>query len=88
MKNIEQFISPLVESQFPSFYQEEGPLFILFVKEYFKWLEEAGNTTKESRSLLTYRDIDLTVDEYLVYFKEKYLKGVEFNTNTSKRKLV
>ena len=88
MKNIEQFISPLVESQFPSFYQEEGPLFILFVKEYFKWLEEAGNTTKESRSLLTYRDIDLTVDNYLVYFKEKYLKGVEFNTNTSKRKLI
>jgi len=88
MKNIEQFISPLVESQFPSFYQEEGPLFILFVKEYFKWLEEAGNTTKESRSLLTYRDIDLTVDDYLVYFKEKYLKGVEFNTNTSKRKLI
>lgn len=88
MRNIEQFISPLVESQFPAFYQEEGPVFILFVKEYFKWMEEAGNTTKESRSLFTYKDIDTTVDEYLIYFKEKYLKGVEFDTNTSKRKLI
>jgi hypothetical protein len=88
MKNIEQFISPLIESQFPALYQEEGPLFILFVKEYFKWMEEAGNTTTQSRSLFTYRDIDQTVDEYLIHFKEKYLKGVDFNTVVSKRKLV
>lgn len=39
MKNIEQYISPFIESQFPEFYREEGPLFILFTKEYFKWLE-------------------------------------------------
>lgn len=39
MKNIEQYISPFIESQFPSFYREEGPLFVLFTKEYFKWLE-------------------------------------------------
>lgn len=88
MKNIEQFISPLVESQFPSFYQEEGPVFILFVKEYFRWLEEEGNTTKQSRSLFTYKDIDTTVDDYLIFFKEKYLKGVDFDTNTNKRKLI
>lgn len=36
---IEKSILPLIESQFPSFYQEEGPLFILFIEEYFKWLE-------------------------------------------------
>lgn len=88
MKNIEQYISPLVESQFPALYQEEGPLFILFVKEYFKWMEESGNTTKQARSLFTYRDIDQTVDEYLIHFKEKYLKGVDFNTVVSKRKLI
>lgn len=39
MRSIEQQITPLIESQFPAFYQDEGPLFILFAKEYFKWLE-------------------------------------------------
>jgi len=34
-KNISQFI----ESQFPAFYQEEGPEFIAFVKAYYEWLE-------------------------------------------------
>lgn len=36
---VEKSLLPLIESQFPAFYQEEGPLFIAFVKEYFKWLE-------------------------------------------------
>ena len=40
MIDIEKNISTFVESQFPDFYKEDGPLFILFVKEYYKWLEE------------------------------------------------
>ena len=35
MKEIEKLITPLIDSQFPGFYQEEGPLFVLFLKEYF-----------------------------------------------------
>lgn len=36
---LEKNISSLVESQFPAFFREEGPIFVSFVKEYFKWLE-------------------------------------------------
>lgn len=88
MRDIEEFISPLVESQFPALYQEEGPLFVLFAKEYFKWMEESGNTLNISRKLFDYRDIDSTIDDYLIHFKEKYLKGVEFSSFTSKRRLI
>lgn len=38
--DVEKFISPLIESQFPSFYREEGPNFILFVKAYYEWMED------------------------------------------------
>ena len=43
MKNIEDLVSPFIQSHFPSFYQEEGGLFIEFVKQYYKWLESTNN---------------------------------------------
>ena len=88
MKDITTFISPLVESQFPSFYAEDGKLFIAFMKAYYEWLEETNNTLFHSRRLLEYSDIDQTVEEFLVYFKEQTLKNVQFNTATNKRLLI
>jgi hypothetical protein len=154
MIDIEKSISTLVESQFPEFYKEEGPLFILFVKEYYKWLEEnytqltlanatnfavndvvtqgtsrgvveykngnallvkivtgyfvvdntpvttsggatsliesseSTNALYFSRNLTKIKDLDFTTDNFLVYFKEKYLKGVQFDTFSAKRTLI
>ena len=80
MKDIESKISYFVENQFPSFYKEEGDTFISFVKAYYEWLETPGNTLGEARKLLNYRDIDETLDKFIIYFKEKYLKNVRFTT--------
>lgn len=98
MSQIEQFISPLVQSQFPAFFQDEGPLFILFAEEYYRWLETqtaevaginvAGKTGYYSRTLLDNRDIDKTLDEFIVYFKEKYLKNVQFSSLSNKKLLI
>lgn len=101
MKEIEKYISPLIKSQFPQFYQEQGPLFILFVEEYYKWLESnnsnystydstltPGNPLFHLRRLTDYKDIDKTVEDFLIYFKEKFLPGVTASTSISKRKLV
>lgn len=160
MKEIETYISPLVESMFPSFYREEGPNFIAFVKAYFEWLENGhqymmlndvtnfnvgdtveqvpaigtiiavtgnyilvrndtiegfrckprcgdlteitsssgGITTIElisslnplyrGRNLMKYGDIDETTDEFIIRFKEKYLKNIQFDVATNKELLV
>ena len=88
MKKIEAIISPFVENQFPSFYQEEGPQFIAFVKAYYEWMESANNVLYQARKLTDYRDIDTTVDEFIVQFKEKYLKNIQFDTATNKQLLV
>ena len=85
MINIEKYISPLIENQFPSFYKEEGPQFIAFVKAYYEWLEENNNVLYRSRRLASYADIDATVDDFIVYFKEKYLKNIQFTTESNKR---
>lgn len=163
MRDVEAKISPLISGLFPSFYQEEGPNFIAFVKAYYEWLEQnfqsidlesvvgfnvgdtitqdnvtgtiyavvdssvlvlvngletfkclnvcseiipitsssgastiilKGGTTRRmgalflSRNLLNIRDIDRTIDLFVVRFKEKYLKNIEFDTQTNKRLLV
>jgi len=163
MQDIEQKISPLIQNMFPSFYKDEGPNFIMFVKAYYEWLETnhqvlqledntnfnvgdvitqdnvtgtvvafvgtdllikvdgletfkcfnmcselipvtsssggstyilRGGSTKRlgsifmSRNLPNIRDIDSTLDIFITQFKEKYLKNIEFETETNKRMLV
>lgn len=88
MSKIEQIISPLIESQFPEFYKEEGPLFIEFCKAYFEWLEQSENTIGKSRSLFEIGDIDTTLDEYIIHFKSKYLSLFNFDTVTDKRFII
>lgn len=73
MKDIEDNISVLVGNHFPDFYKEQGNTFIEFVKEYYNWAQESNNFVYYSRNLLEYRDIDKTIDSFLVHFKEKYL---------------
>lgn len=169
---IQKDISTFIENQFPSFYLEEGPVFVAFVKEYYKWLESktpaavsklsgqwvsitASNSTLtgsnthfdedfspgealavyrtetdydvftintvanstslvldeplpsfsntktfvapvalrsnpvyDSRRILEYMDVDQTIDEYIVHFKNKYLSGIQFDTNTNIRQLL
>lgn len=86
--SIEKFISNFVESQFPSFYKEEGTDFILFVKAYYEWLESSGNPISEARKLMDYRDIDNTVEPFLIHFQQKYLYGIPFNVIANKRLLL
>ena len=88
MKDLEKKISSLIEAQFPSFYKEEGPRFIAFIKAYYEWLEQENNALYHNRRLLNYRDIDETVDSFVVNFKEKYLSNIQFTLATNKRLLV
>jgi hypothetical protein len=184
MDIIEKTISNLVESQFPGFYREEGPIFVEFVKKYYEWMETEycilnekqnlgsvsvsfgnnvvvgtgtffldkfsnvevndtmgnviqcpriaifkeddseyiwynidtvannthiilksapqfnGNnlsygTTKrqknplyQSRHFYEYKDIDETTEQFLLFFKEKYLKNIRFETQTNTRQLI
>ena len=82
---IEKKISYFVENQFPQFYRDEGSNFIQFVKAYYEWMEEEGNAIYESRSLLDYRDIDNTLEDFLEHFQRKYLYGIPFNVIINKR---
>lgn len=86
--SVEKYISNFVENQFPQFYQEDGPTFILFMKAYYEWMEESGNPIGEARSLFDHRDIDNTTQDFLQHFQKKYLYGIPFDIISNKRFLL
>ena len=87
MSKIETLISPFIPQQFPSFYREDGPNFIAFVRAYYEWLEQTNNTIYHSRRLLDYADIDTTAAQFITYFKNTYLNELPDNLLSDKRLL-
>jgi len=88
MREIETKIAHFVETQFPLFMREEGELFVSFLKSYFEWLEETGNINDKTRKLLSYDDIDTTLETYITRFKNTYLLGLPDNIISNKRMLI
>jgi hypothetical protein len=86
--NNEKLISPYIASQFPAHYRENYPQFIEFVKMYYSWLEQGDQAVGHARRLQEYRDIDETPEDYILYFKTKYLPYIKFITEVDKRTLV
>lgn len=88
MRDIERHISQYIESQFPAVFREEGPVLVQFVKAYYEWMESTGQPLFHARNLPSYRDIDTTLDEFVTYFKLKYLPNIQFTTASSRRLFV
>ena len=88
MSQIEKFISPFIAQQFPSFYKEEGPNFIAFVRAYYEWMEQSGNIIHETRSLLDYIDIDSTADTFITHFKNTFIKSLPETVVVDKKLLL
>lgn len=84
----EKLISPYISAQFPAHYRENYPQLVEFVKMYYAWLEQKDQVIGHARRLVEYRDIDEIPEDYLIYFKSKYLPYIKFITNTDKRTLV
>ena len=76
MRNIETNIDIFIAKQIPSFYNEDGPQFIEFLRQYYVWLQSTGKPVQVARELLDYRDIDLTPNNYLKKFEEKYVPNI------------
>ena len=80
---IDKFIAYQIETQFPALYKESGPEMIALVKSYYEFLETASNqATYNSRRLFEYRDIDYTINDLLIFFKNKFLKDLPLNEDT------
>lgn len=80
---IDKFISYQIETQFPALYKESGKELILIVKSYYEFLEQnEKQSTFNSRRLFEYRDIDNTLNELLIFFKNKYMNDLPLDEST------
>ncbi len=70
---VELTISNLVENKFP---------------EIYRWLESPENALWYARRWLQLNDIDETIDSFLIYFKEKYLKNIQLETTSDVRLMI
>jgi len=51
-------------------------------------IQKNVNPLFHARNLLNIRDVDTTLEQYIVHFKEKYLKNIEFDVATNKKLLI
>lgn len=61
--------------------------------EYSTFISRGGTTKRlgpifQARNLLNYTDIDRTIDLFVLQFKEKYLKNIQFDTATNKKLMI
>jgi len=78
-------ISTLVQSQFPSFVIEEGPALIAFIQAYYEWLEQNGNLIDRTKNILSYQDIDETLDDFIQYFRDEIFVNFSDDALVDKR---
>jgi len=73
---VDDKISKLVASQFPSFYKEDGANFLQFIEAYYAWMETTGQMSDAIRNLESYRDISTTTNDFIDYFTKTFLPSV------------
>lgn len=69
-------ISNLISSQLPFFVRNEHPNFILFLEAYYEYLEQANNTVNVAKNIRTYRDVDLTENQYAQKLYGTFMKYI------------
>lgn len=76
-----------IPSQFPSFYNSQGPNFISFIKAYYEFLETTNNPLYYSRNFLSFHDIDTTLTQFIQYFKDQFMADLP-NTMIADQRLL
>jgi len=76
IKNDKPGIDTIVASQFPAFMSEDHPRFIAFMEAYYSWLERKGGVLHSSRRVLSYQDIDDTIDDFAEHLFREFLPNI------------
>ena len=81
LNNFEDFISPLVEQQFPAVYRDEGPILVKFLKAYYEYQEQTDKDLFTLRKMMERNDVDQSIDTFLEHFRKQYLNGIPKDTH-------
>lgn len=83
-----EFVSNFIKDQFPEAFQDNNGILVDFVLAYYEWLETTDQTTKVLRQLQSNRDIDTSVEKFIVNFKNTFLNNTPLDTYSDVRFLI
>src|SRR5210317_495868 len=78
-------ISQFIEQQFPAIYREDGEMLIAFLEAYYEFLQQEDEYHTLNREMISLRDIDTTLEDFLNRFKKKYLADFPYVISTDNR---
>lgn len=81
-KQVRENIYTDIPQQFPAIYRDSGPLFVEFVKQYYKYIDSRQN---DFRDAFVVRDVDTTYERFLIHFRNKYLADLPLESETDLR---
>lgn len=79
-------ISSIVETLLPEEYASQNENAVAFIEAYYEWYEQSDLI--RSADILSYRDIDDTVDAFVEHFKKKYLENVPLSAISNIRTFI
>lgn len=88
MARIEDKLSQLVPSQLPEFIRNDYSTFVLFLKAYYRFLEQDLNSQEILQNALSYSDIDRTVDSFIANFKKQFIDLIPESALADKKLLL
>jgi hypothetical protein len=90
MTAITNTVSTFIDSQLPQFIREDNPNFGAFIKAYYQWMETSADSAviAQTKSLLSYKDIDQTTDAFIQYFINDFLPYFPNDVALDERKLI
>lgn len=88
LTTIDDAVSPHVKHSLPKFIAEDHPQFITFLEAFYEYLEIQGNTVDLTKRFLKLIDIDNTLDDFVVYFRQQYLQHIPDVIAGNKRNFV
>ncbi len=81
-------ISYLVENQIPDHIRESYPVFVEFIKLYYKWMESDGNPIYELNKISDYYDVDETVDAFVDHLRYQFANSIPADSQSDIRTLI
>lgn len=75
-ERIEKRISSIVSKHVPEFLKNQNPLFVLFLKYYYQYLEQDFQAQEIIQNISSYNDIDRTIPSFVYYFIQNYGKNI------------
>jgi hypothetical protein len=86
VNRIRENINTDIPSQFPAIYQEEGSLYVEFVRAYYEYVD---TQLPKFRDGFYARNVDTAdFEQFLIFYKNKYMANTPYNENVDLRFLI